>query len=553
VLNVQFRAHPKSLITLQREAKKAQALAHPNIVTVYDFDRDGATVYLTMEYLSGRPLSHMLRAAGFTGLPYAETLRIVSGIAKGLAYAHERGFVHCDLKPANVFLTDRGEVKVIDFGIARAFHKPEDDGEATVFDAGSLGGLTPAYASPEMLEHLEPDPRDDIYALACITHELLTGSHPFDRLSALQARHAGMKPRRPKHLGQRPWHALKAALAFERERRTPSVEAFLQGFSGNRGTTEKFALAAGFAVAFAAAAVLAAHAWRSQHAVRGETVGAVEVPANVPERVTPPAVAPPVVTPPVAAPSTAAPPPVVAPPAASVAPPAPPVAAPKPTLAAVTPVLAEAPCSALIPALRGDALQVRGFLSQRYGAEKLKQRLAAIPGMKSVELNVETVAEDKCSVLAALGPYWVRNRQSAKPASLHTRSASGMLTEGEPLVLDLATPAWESYVYVDYYVLDGSVLHMLPSPRARDNQAPASYTATIGNSGNWIISKPFGTELITLVTAPAPLFSGLRAEHESRAAYLQDLERQLAQAVAKYGQDRVAVDFVQITTAARKR
>src|SRR6476661_4572406 len=74
VLNVQFRGHPKSLIALQREAKKAQTLAHPNIVTVYDFDRDGSMVYLTMEYLAGKPLSQMLRAPAFVGMPYAQAL-----------------------------------------------------------------------------------------------------------------------------------------------------------------------------------------------------------------------------------------------------------------------------------------------------------------------------------------------------------------------------------------------------------------------------------------------------------------------------------------------
>jgi len=164
VLNLQFRGNPKSLIALQREAKKAQALGHRNIVTVYDFDRDGPVVYLTMEYLSGKPLSRILRAPEFKGMPYAQALPIFTGMANALAYAHERGFVHCDFKPANVFLTDTAEVKVIDFGIARVFQRPEEETDATIFDPGSLGALTPAYASPEMLEHREPDPRDDIYA-----------------------------------------------------------------------------------------------------------------------------------------------------------------------------------------------------------------------------------------------------------------------------------------------------------------------------------------------------------------------------------------------------
>jgi serine/threonine protein kinase len=208
VLNVQFRGHPKSLIALQREARKAQALAHPNIVSVYDFDRDGPMVYLTMEYLKGKPLSQVLRAPGFSGMPYPEVLRIVTGMGNALAYAHAHGFVHCDFKPGNVVLTDSGNVKVIDFGIARVFQKTEEDVDVTVFDPGSLGALTPAYASPEMLEHLDPDPRDDIYALACIAYEMLAGRHPFTGVSALQARGAGMKPQRPPGLAWGPWHAL---------------------------------------------------------------------------------------------------------------------------------------------------------------------------------------------------------------------------------------------------------------------------------------------------------------------------------------------------------
>ncbi|WP_241019616.1 serine/threonine-protein kinase, partial [Burkholderia sp. Ac-20345] len=229
VLNVQFRGQPTSLIALQREARKAQTLAHRNIVTVYDFDRDGPLVYLTMEYLSGRPLSKVLRAPDFKGMPLDAALPIIAGMGQALAYAHERGFVHCDFKPANVFLTDRGEVKVIDFGIARAFQRRDEDPDVTVFDPASLGGITPAYASPEMFEHLEPDPRDDVYALACVTYELLTGHHPFNRLSATQARHDHLRPERHPGLDRTQWRTLSAALSFDRATRTPSVNLFLEG------------------------------------------------------------------------------------------------------------------------------------------------------------------------------------------------------------------------------------------------------------------------------------------------------------------------------------
>ncbi|MBS1191780.1 MAG: protein kinase [Rhodocyclaceae bacterium] len=513
VLNVQFRGHPKSLIALQREAKKAQKLAHPNIVTVYDFDRDGSMVYLTMEYLTGRPLSHLLRTPDFKGLPYGETLPIVTGMARALAYAHERGFVHCDLKPANVFLTDSGEVKVIDFGIARVFQKPEPDAEATVFDPGSLGGLTPAYASPEMLEHREPDPRDDIYALACITYELLTGRHPFDRLPANQARSAGLRPQRPKKLGRRQWRTLKAALALDREARTATVTRFLDGLSGERrGRTYVTLMAASMAMAGLFAAIFV-YFWTFETG-REAGEGAPAAPAE-------------------------SPPPVAAQPAA-------------PSLAAIAPILAGVPCAALAPTLRGDTLQVQGYLPGTFAVAPLKNMLGAVPGVRAVNLDVQPVRDDQCGIINALAPYWVRNRQAGGAAGIHTQAPNGELTEGAPLVVNITTPGYDSYVNIDYYVLDGSVVHLVPSLRARDNQAPPNYSATVGSLGNWVISKPFGKEMVVLLVTPVPLFEGLRPESESGAEYLRAVQERLGKIAREQGSDRIAADFVQIATRARK-
>ena len=546
VLNVQFRGHPKSLIALQREARKAQALAHPNIVAVYDFDRDGSMVYLTMEYLVGQPLSRVLRTPEFTGMPPDKALPIVSGMANALAYAHQRGFVHCDLKPANVFLTDRGAVKVIDFGIARVFQKPEEDNEATVFDAGSLGGLTPAYASPEMLEHREPDPRDDIYALACITYELLTGRHPFDRMAATQARGIGMKPVRPKHLGWRQWRALRSALNFEREARTPSVTQFLAAMSDDGRTAMRLAVAAGAVVCTTLAGTALVH-YRGSHPVGEAATPEIDSAVGAGDG------AGGNQTGGIASGTTGAGNPAVrqtdgakAQPGTGAA--AGPAAPGRQSInfTAIAPVLAQVPCSALSASTREGTIDVKGFLSQRYGAASLKVALAKIPGVQTVNLEVQSVADRECGMVDLLAPFWARSRTSG--ASIRTRAAGGQMVDGEPLVLDLATPAYDSWVHVDYYVLDGGVVHLLPSVRARDNQAPPSYRATIGGLGNWIISRPFGSELIVLVTTPEPLFTGLRPENENARDYLRALKKQLKQMTTKYGVERVAVDFVQIAT-----
>ena len=230
ILNDEFKRHPESLKALQREFRKAQSLAHPNVVTVGDFDRDGANVFMTMELLEGEPLDRIIKRAGSAGLEKQEALRITRDICRAMAYAHERGIVHSDFKPANAFLTRSGVVKVFDFGIARAAKQGDKAaGTVTVFDAGTLGGLTPAYASCEMIEGLEPDIRDDVYAIACVAYELLTGRHPFGRKSAAQARSAGLMPARPAGLSRGQWRALRRGLAFKREQRSATAIELLNG------------------------------------------------------------------------------------------------------------------------------------------------------------------------------------------------------------------------------------------------------------------------------------------------------------------------------------
>ena len=519
VLNVQFRGHPKSLIALQREARKAQALAHPNIVSVYDFDRDGPMVYLTMEYLQGKPLSQVLRAPGFSGMPYAQVLPIVSGMGNALAYAHGRGFVHCDFKPGNVILTDAGVVKVIDFGIARVFQKTETDADATVFDPGSLGALTPAYASPEMLERRDPDPRDDIYALACITYELLTGHHPFNRLSSVQARGAGMKPPRPAKLGRSQWQALKCALALEREERTPTVARFLAGF-GAGGIKPRYSLVAAAGAAIVAVGALAVAGWyylgRPPAADAGAGAAAPPTAAAVPRPV------------------------------------------PAPTAAAVAATLARIPCSALAARVQADRIAVQGVVSQALGALGVQRSLMAMPGVSRVEADVREVDPATCAAVSTYAPYWLAHRQAGGGAALRLAGTAGgapaVLAEGDSLMVDVSTPAGESYMTVDAFSPDASVIHLLPNALDLDNRAPPHHRATIGSPGDWRIGKPAGSGLlVVLVTTPAPLFRTLRRESEPSAHYLASVAKSLEQIRAANAPGRIGVEFLPVATRAPAR
>lgn len=236
VLRPELRNNKELLIGLQREFRKAQKLTHPNIIHVMDFTRDLATgyVFLSMQYLHGTTLSNLISEHSATGLPFHKAWPIIKSMADALVYAHNNHIVHMDFKPGNVFLEENGQTKVLDFGIANILGLANRDSQTTVFNPQDLGALTPAYASLEMLENLSmepgnrhlPDARDDIYALACVSYELLTGQHPFGKANAIDACKSGLQPKPPASLSRRQWRGLKRALAFHRDQRTASVNEF---------------------------------------------------------------------------------------------------------------------------------------------------------------------------------------------------------------------------------------------------------------------------------------------------------------------------------------
>jgi hypothetical protein len=227
VLSSELRDLPKYLIALQREAKKAQILAHPNIVTVYDFDRDGDIAYMTMEYMDGVPLNKVINGSSL--LPKKEAIRVIQEIGYGLAYAHKHKIVHSDLKPGNIFLLKNGKIKILDFGIARAFHTQDEASEITrLNDTQIFNAYTPAYASCEVIHHQPPTPEDDIYALGCIAHELLTQTHPYARAISITAKEKGLKVKRSKYLSNKEHRAISHAVELNKRKRVASVDQFIR-------------------------------------------------------------------------------------------------------------------------------------------------------------------------------------------------------------------------------------------------------------------------------------------------------------------------------------
>lgn len=191
VLLPQLAADPDTVRRFESEAVLAAGLSHPNIVRVTDQGVDGPVAYLVMEYVRGMTLRDMLRERG--RMTPRQALTVLNDISAGLAAAHERGIVHRDMKPANVLLSDTGDIKVADFGLARATTQQTS--------ASNLMG-TAAYISPELVEGKPSDERSDVYAVGIMAYELLTGRQPYTGESQFQIalQHVGSEVPAPSRL-----------------------------------------------------------------------------------------------------------------------------------------------------------------------------------------------------------------------------------------------------------------------------------------------------------------------------------------------------------------
>jgi len=206
------------------EARSAARLQHPNIVSVYDSDRDGDIAFLVMEYIHGDDMKHHLDK----GVRYSleQSLKMIRDLLSALDYAHKQGIVHRDIKPANLLIEPGGRVKLTDFGVARI----QDSGEATRTQGSMVGTLK--YMSPEQVQGQKIDSRADLFSVGVVLYQLLTDKRPFDGDNDFSIIHQiiGHTPAPPSSFNARLPSAIDAvvarALAKDREQRFASARDF---------------------------------------------------------------------------------------------------------------------------------------------------------------------------------------------------------------------------------------------------------------------------------------------------------------------------------------
>jgi formylglycine-generating enzyme required for sulfatase activity len=223
----QSATHAKLLI---EEATQARKLAHENIVRVYEWAQDPATssYFIIMEYLEGQDLDAYLAEQG--PLPLESVLKLLSPVGEALQYAWDKHkLVHRDIKPGNVFLTQRGEIKLLDFGIASRARSAGSSLGLQTPNAGTAG-----YRAPEAGTHQrQPAPKLDVYAVAVMIYQLLEGRMPFDDM-----RPADFHPSPPRELNERQWQVLQTGFAYLQERRPASVNELLAELGRAAGPNE---------------------------------------------------------------------------------------------------------------------------------------------------------------------------------------------------------------------------------------------------------------------------------------------------------------------------
>ena len=528
------------------EARTLARFQHPNIVRVHSVFEANKTAYMVMDYEQGQSLGKAFKNPENRTEP--ALLELLLPLLDGLEEVHASGFIHRDIKPNNIFVRGDGRPVLLDFGSAR---------HAMGVETRTLTSLvSPGYAPFEQYnpnrEGDKQGPWTDIYALGATLYRAVTGKGPVDALTRagaiLRGHNDVLVPASAMATGRYSASFLGAideALAFQPEARPQTIAQWRKMIVTGAGTEEvevDIALdASGGQDRILATMPGSTESTAYERALRVDTHPGADPPvggdADRPER------------------------------ARGLAPLAGLLAgivilgaalwwyqqrSTPPALERVQALLDETQCTALVAGLSGNSVSVTGFGPPKTDVTGLRGAIAALPGVREVSMAVEAVDERYCPLLDFYGPFWKANRNKRLGAVIATPNPGNQFVDGEALVLSVTAPLYGAYLYVAYHFPDGSVIHLLPGQRSGVARAEAGETLTLGEEGEWIVSPPFGKELLAVLASPVPLFPDARPEQESSADYLAALGERLKSATASSEHRPISVDIVIITTKAKR-
>jgi eukaryotic-like serine/threonine-protein kinase len=555
------------LARCRREAQAAGRLQHPNIVSVFDYGETDNVAYIVMEFVDGTSLKPILDSG--EPLAPAETNRIMTALLTGLQYSHDHGVVHRDVKPANIMLTTRRQVKIADFGIARLE-------SSLMTQVGTIMG-TPAYMSPEQFMGEPVDGRSDIYSAGVVLYQMLAGERPFDgTMTNIMHKVLHIQPPWPSELSVAAPRALDSivakAMAKRPEDRFATAESFSQALQRAFEAPAAHDVAPGdtvvpapppkaatpdgppprekpsrytVAIVCAGIALLAGFAGAGWYFVQPSTptpAAQQAASAEVPPPLLPP-VANQVPSPLTGDANTAgplpkteipAPPkPAIAPPASEVPPIAPPSAAPI-GLAEARSLADSVPCSLLTvdPESNPDGLRVSGQTSADGAFDAFLQRLRRPD--RRVDDATQPLGPGYCSVIDMVS-NWVRRQDSS---ALRLALPGTPIPVGSKLAIAVrGVPA--GALIADLYAGNGTVYHLL------HRNIPHGGELTIDSPA----PGPPGSRLLVAIATPGLPDLTRRPEVENARVYLPYLQHELSRAAADGSSVRAEVALLSVAPA----
>jgi len=534
------------------EARAYGRLMHHNIVTCYSYEESDNFRYIVMEFVSGRSLKEIFDTRKTFSI--GEAVAIMRQLLSALSYSHENGVVHRDIKPANLLIMENNQVKVTDFGIARI-----DTSHLT--QTGNIIG-SPSYMSPEQFTGVNVDHRTDIFSAGVVFYQLLTGERPFEGSDLITAYHAvtSSHPEKPSVVKAGVPHEFDAviarALAKDPDERFSNAGEFLAAIdqSMQSTTSEDTILTAGST---------------SLHGVRDTVTGVAPAPAAMaggaearvtPKKGLPFGMAGGLITVLVlivaawlmlfgggeeidAVINSGADSSTVDTGALT-------ELEDQTRVATIERMLDQYECASLWTANdAGGKREILGYVSREQDVVHLKQTLAAEPDLAAVNVSIQIYIWPFCELLQMFSPYVQSMNNAPTGVSVLPVGDSFNFREGENLRLEIITPSYDSYVYVDYFPQDGGVVHLYPNSVLPTNAQPSHSRFVIGDVSQggqkWTISPPFGQEMIVVIASKQPLFPGRQPlDVEQAAEYLQYLKAGMQGVPAS----ELAADYIFITT-----
>ncbi|MEI6560223.1 MAG: protein kinase [Rhodospirillaceae bacterium] len=555
----------------KREAQAAGRLSHPNIVAIYEYGEDGPVAFIAMEFIAGRDLKSYFDAS--ERFDTKAIVRIMTEMLAALDYAHKHGIVHRDIKPANIMLTGSDAVKITDFGIARLE-------SSNLTQAGTVMG-TPSYMSPEQFMAQPVDARSDIFSAGAVFYQLLAGEKPFSgSLHAIMHRVLNADPEPPSVLNVQVPRAFDPVVA----------KAMAKRAEDRYQNAGEFARAIRDAADHRPSDPPAPQAGDDEATVIGDATVRAAAPALV--RPPPPPAAVASLNPAPLRPD--APVPVKAGgkrliigggaallialsvggwwlmgepgqsgqieqlPKLTLRSPAalsklqerePRHLASLNALTSLRSALGGVPCSLLAVDARSEGvLAVTGVAADE--ASVRSQIATTAPAVLS-SLSLSPISPALCGPLTVTGPLRQRNQTLPAPVSVQPGNPDGRYPSGQTLVVDVSAPGFPAYLQVDYFTLEGDVVHLFPNGAQRATRLAPGETQRLGDrtAGGqaWRIGPPFGRELVVAIASSKPLFSAPRPDTETTGHYVAALSEALNDANQAEGPAPVAAATV-ITT-----